>query len=193
MRQAPGSAAMRSCRRLTDVGKVRRRLSTDLVSCVNALSLVHAADAYPTNWPQAPEAWLDPAGLLAAWVGVDPVDGQVDGHVAVVHADPGTHFGDARSLVGGRVAELSRLFVLPAARGRGLATSLLTTAANYAALSDLSLVLEVVDEPGSAAIALYEACDWRQAGERRADWTTPDGRHPALLTYVAPDGTSDTR
>jgi GNAT superfamily N-acetyltransferase len=140
---------------------VRPRLDDDLTRCADALRLVHAADAYPLNWPDDPRAWLEPAD--AAWVAEN--DGTIAGHVAV------------------KGNELGRLFVVPAARllpfsvGRSLV-------AQAQAWSAGPLTLNVVDERRSAAIAFYEATGWQFTHTTEAAFTGPDGRPVRLRHYV---------
>jgi ribosomal protein S18 acetylase RimI-like enzyme len=167
------SRRLRRCGTLAGV-MVQQRRPVDLPGCVAALAEVHRLDGYPTRWPDDAAGWLSPARLLAAWVAVEA--GTVLGHVAL-HA--GTEDIEPVSV--------SRLFVRPAGRGRRLGEALLSTATDHAASRGLGLVLDVVDEQRSAAIALYERLGWRYAGRRAADWLTPDGIRPRLRRYVLPD------
>jgi len=155
---------------------VRRRRPADLAECVTALAEVHRLDGYPTRWPVDPAGWLSPDPLLAAWVAVE--DAAVLGHV-VLH-------GNAGPIAERQPASVSRLFVRPGARGRRLGEALLATATEYAADRNLGLMLEVVEEDRSAAIALYERLGWRRAGHRTADWQTPAGVRPQLRQYLLP-------
>ena len=86
-----------------------------------------------------------------------------------------------------RLASVSRLFVSPTARGRGLGlgTALLAAVSSWAAAQDLRLMLDVVDD-GAPAVTLYERLGWRLVDRRPADWTTPQGRRPPLRIYLAP-------
>ncbi|GIF53007.1 acetyltransferase (GNAT) family protein [Asanoa ferruginea] len=144
---------------------IRFRQAADLDGCVAALRAVHEADAYPLNWPSDPGSWLNPAGLLAAWVHVDS-DGAIAGHLAV--QQPG---------------ELCRLFVTPAARRRSVGRDLVAEATAWAAARDLPLTLNVTDEKRSAAVAFYEATGWRHTHTEPADWTGPDGGPVTLRHY----------
>ncbi|WP_199511237.1 GNAT family N-acetyltransferase [Nucisporomicrobium flavum] len=120
---------------------VRDRQTGDLEECVRLLRDVHEADGYPMNWPADPISWLSPPGRPLVVLR----DGSVAGHVVVTPA-----------------GELSRLFVDPARRGRGLASLLVTTAERYGARW-----LEVVD--GRAA-GFYERLGWILTGTKRAEW-----------------------
>jgi ribosomal protein S18 acetylase RimI-like enzyme len=163
---------------------VRPRRDADLDGCVEALRLVHAADAYPLNWPRDPRAWLAPAD--AAWV-AEAADGTIVGHVAV------------------REDELCRLFVVPAARrgtpppagleqeshrppraakGGGIGRALVDEAKAWAAARGRGLTLNVVDEQRSAAVAFYESTGWRFTHFSDANWTGPDGQPVRLRHYV---------
>ncbi|NUR89366.1 MAG: GNAT family N-acetyltransferase [Nonomuraea sp.] len=140
---------------------IRPRTDADLDACVAALRQVQAADRYPVHWPDDPRAFLTPAALTGAWIAVE--DGSVLGHVGLA----------------GR--EVTRLFVTPAARGRGLAVRLLDTVSGAAG----PLELEVSDE-GKAAIALYERAGWRRVGSERADWRDSTGEPALVHRYVSP-------
>nr|BFE60095.1 hypothetical protein GCM10020063_046210 [Dactylosporangium thailandense] len=134
---------------------------------------MHEADSYPLHWPADPRAWLDPPRLLQAWIIEEP-GGAVAGHVAVQRppSDPTGH------------AELSRLFVTPAARRRSLARALVGHARSWAAEHGYELTLNVADERRSGAVAFYEATGWRHSHTTDADWTTPEGRPATLRHYV---------
>ncbi|MEV4702346.1 GNAT family N-acetyltransferase [Actinoplanes sp. NPDC049316] len=120
---------------------MREREAEDLDDCVRLLRDVHEADGYPMNWPSDPVRWLSPPGRAL----VALHDGFVAGHVVVTAA-----------------GELSRLFVDPARRGRGLAASLVAAAERHGARW-----LEVVD--GRAA-GFYERLGWTLTGTKRAEW-----------------------
>ncbi|MFI7419528.1 GNAT family N-acetyltransferase [Nonomuraea sp. NPDC049684] len=145
---------------------VRPRTPADLTACTDALALVHAADRYPVDWPADPQGWLTPGDLLRAWVAVE--EGQVLGHVGLAGAAEGP--------------QVTRLFVVPAARGRGLAALLLETVRKAAGAP---VVLEVSDE-GRAAVALYERLGWRRVGSTRARWLNAAGEPALLHHYVSP-------
>ncbi|GAA1380710.1 GNAT family N-acetyltransferase [Catellatospora chokoriensis] len=139
--------------------EIRERRDEDLDGCVAALSAVHhGGGGYPTRWPDSPHRWLSPPDAVRAWVAVDgPV---IVGHVMV---RVGEH-GDA---------EISRLFVAPAAQGAGLAKALLAAARGFAAERGLALTLQVTTGQDTA-IALYERTGWRRTGTVFG-WTTPSG------------------
>ncbi|WP_344490452.1 GNAT family N-acetyltransferase [Nonomuraea monospora] len=148
---------------------IRTRTAADLAACVEALAEVQAADRYPVHWPDDPGAWLTPDGMTSAWLAVEAVEageaGVVLGHVALT-----------------RDLEVSRLFVTPAARGRGVAERLLST---VRAATPLPLKLEVSSE-GLAAIRFYERSGWRRVGSSRAGWLNAAGEPALMHHYVSP-------
>ncbi|GAB3598258.1 GNAT family N-acetyltransferase [Kineococcus gypseus] len=135
---------------------VRARTLEDLPACVAALRAVHDVDGYPTYWPQDAARWLTPDGCAAAWVAFDD-DGTALGHVCVVQGVDDAVAAAAAGVAVQRLAGVSRLFVAPAARGRGLrlGTALLTEAEGWSRRRALQLMLDVVDD-GAPAVQLYE-------------------------------------
>jgi GNAT superfamily N-acetyltransferase len=131
---------------------------------------VYRTGGYPTNWPGDPAGWLTPPGTVAAWVAASD-DAPVAGHV-VLSQPPTSPSGQA-------VAEVSRLFVAPAARRQGVAQALLDQTMHWAATNEQDLVLEVTDNL-QAAQKLYEQAGFRHSATKQADWTTPAG-HPVTL------------
>ncbi len=163
---------------------VRRRLAEDLPDCVRALASVGAADGYPARWPSDPPGWLSPAGLAIAWVGEHA--NSITGHVGVVRGVDDPTVSALTGAPAHRLASVTRLFVVPTARGGRLGASLLNTARGYAVDHGLQLMLDVVEDSGPA-VALYDRLGWRIVDRRLADWTTPDGDRPPIRVYVAPD------
>ncbi|MFI6316515.1 GNAT family N-acetyltransferase [Nonomuraea sp. NPDC050556] len=143
--------------------KIRPRTPEDLPACIEALAEVQAADRYPVDWPQDPGAWLTPDGLAGAWIAVEGET--VLGHVALT-----------------RATKVSRLFVTPAARGRGVAVRLLDS---VRAAARGPLELEVSSE-GAAAIRLYERSGWRRVASTRATWLNAAGEPALLHHYLSP-------
>ncbi|MFI7130690.1 GNAT family N-acetyltransferase [Nonomuraea sp. NPDC050153] len=143
--------------------EIRDRTPDDLAACVKALAEVQSSDRYPVDWPGDPAGWLTPGGLIRAWIAVE--EAAVLGHVALT-----------------RDMEVTRLFVTPAARGRGLAARLLDT---VRAAVDTPLKLEVSSE-GKAAIAFYERSGWRRVGSSRARWLNTAGEPALVHHYVSP-------
>ena len=150
---------------------VRHRDESDFDGCVEALRAVYETGGYPTNWPDDPARWLRPPGILRAWVATTP-DIPVAGHAILMQPLPGE-----------RSAELSRLFVVPAARRQGVASALLETVMGAATENDLDLFLDVTDHLRDAR-ALYQRAGFRLVSTAQADWTTPDGRPVTLHRYA---------
>jgi len=149
-------------------------MADDIPLCVDLLAAVHRADGYPMQWPQHPASWLTPSGLLDAWIA--EIAGEMVGHVARVGGQPPTmRAAEAQ-------AEVSRLFVSPAARRRGIATQLLDALTHQADREGCALWLEVV-EVSTAAIAFYEKLDRRLIDRGPAGWIAAQGRGPWLRRY----------
>jgi GNAT superfamily N-acetyltransferase len=149
----------------------RYRDESDVDACVEALRAVYETSGYPTNWPADPARWLRPPGILRAWVAATE-DVPVAGHVILM-----------QPLTGERSAEVSRLFVVPAARRRGVASVLLETVMGAAAANDLDLFLDVTDHLRDAR-AVYQRVGFRLMSTTEADWTTPDGGPVTLHRYA---------
>ena len=153
---------------------IRDREAADLDLCVQVLAKVHRTSGYPTNWPADPARWLTPSGTVLAWVATT-TELPVAGHVIVRHL--------ASTAAGESVAELSRLFVSPAARRQGIALTLLAQAVRWATANDLDLVLEV-DDQLTAARALYERAGFQLVETGPAAWTSPDGQPVTRHRYA---------
>jgi ribosomal protein S18 acetylase RimI-like enzyme len=149
--------------------RIRNREAADLGLCVEALAMVHRTSGYPTNWPADPARWLTPSGIVHAWIATTG-ELPVAGHLLL------------RQLPSSAV-EVSRLYVVPAARRQGVALALLRKAIEWAAANERDLVLEVTDHL-QAARALYEQVGFRLVSTGRADWTTPDGQPVTLHRYA---------
>lgn len=155
---------------------IRPRTEADLAACVEALWTTHEASGYPAVWPRDPVRWLTSSGRdVKAWVAA--VDGAVVGHVALGREEDPTGTATLPLLA------ITRLFVAPVARGRGVGGALLETAVNFVYANASRPMLTVADT-GGAAIRLYERAGWRRIGERRADWAEPGGRRPTVFDYV---------
>lgn len=166
------------------VVKVRDRRPDDLDAAVAALVEVHRVDGYPVEGVDDPHAWLNPPGLLHAWVAT--LDGTVVGHAlaTTAHSDVGAvnawveQGGDiATTVVGGR------LFVAPAGRGHRLGTKLARVMADWAAHHSLDLVGDVMAKD-TAAIAIYERLGWCRIGTAMHD--TGRGTQVPAYLYVSP-------
>ncbi|MFH9349453.1 GNAT family N-acetyltransferase [Kitasatospora sp. NPDC017646] len=166
---------------------VRRRRAADLADCVRALADVHAADGYPTEWPERPAAWLTPDGLLAAWVA--EADGRIAGHIGLVRSTPGDMApGRWSRRTGGRpelTAVIGRLYVAPAARGRAAGALLMECAVAHARVLGLHPVLDVL-ATDTAALALYRRLGWTPLGSGEQRWDS--GRTVVVHCFAAPRG-----
>lgn len=154
--------------------RIRKREAADIGLCVRALAAVHQTSGYPTNWPADPARWLTPSGLARAWIATTqglPIAGHV-----ILRQQPASGTSEP-------AAEVSRLFVVPAARRQGIALALLQKAIHWAAANELGLVLEVTDHL-RAARALYQRAGFRMVNTKQADWTAPDGRPVTLHQYA---------
>lgn len=154
--------------------RIRDREDADLDLCARALATVHDTSGYPTHWPADPVSWLVPSGTFRAWVATTS-ELPIAGHVAL------RQLPDAAT--GEHAAELSRLFVVPAARGQGIALALVQETVRWATANDLDLVLEVAEHL-RAARTLYERAGFRLIEIGRADWPAPDGRPVTLYRYA---------
>ncbi len=160
------------------------RRDSDLAACVDALAEVHRHSGYPANWPADPAAWLSPPYLLGAWV--SDRAGRMGGHVALASGVDDAELVDAAGCPAGQLASVARLFVRPGEQGRRLGEHLLGAAGAFASARALRLVLDVVDEPGSVAVALYERLGWQLVTRRPAAWVDARGAHPQVRLYLAP-------
>ncbi|WP_423834695.1 GNAT family N-acetyltransferase [Streptomyces manipurensis] len=128
----------------------------------------------------AAAAWWDsllPAveeGSLALWVSRPAPDGPVDGTVSWCRESKPN---------GRHRAELRKLMVHPASRGRGTARALLAEA--EAAATRAGVLLLVLDtETGSPAEDFYRSAGWTEAGTIPDYAADPAGRlHPTTLFY----------
>ncbi len=160
---------------------VRERVSEDLPDCVRVLRAVHERDGYPARWPADPTGWLNPTGVLAAFVALR--DGELVGHGLLGPADEDPDLVAALGLAAERIGVVQRLFVRPDARRLGLAERLLTAVADAAVADGRRPALEVVaDAPG--AIAFYDRQGWQRLGSYRASWRQQNGRRPLVHCYV---------
>lgn len=166
--------------------RVRERTAGDLPGCFDALREVHRQNNYPRWWPEDPAAWFDPPGTVAAWVALDD-DGSVLGHLCVVTPVDDVIVAQTLGVDVDRLAVVSRLFVSPRARGRGLSlgTRLLSVARDWADAAGRRLMLDVIDD-GSPAVDLYERSGWILVDRRHTDWSTPEGERCPIRVYVAP-------
>ncbi|WP_371749079.1 GNAT family N-acetyltransferase [Streptomyces sp. NBC_00280] len=152
------------------------------------LATIHEQNAYPLNWPADPAGWLTPRSLLAVWVaeetgGTAETDGRgIVGHIVLSRSEE----GDAAAALWDRgpTAVINRLYVDPAARGRGVGAALMERAVAEAQLRALHPVLDVASTD-TAAAALYERLGWTLlAAEVEQEWGP--GQRVKVRCYAAP-------
>jgi GNAT superfamily N-acetyltransferase len=144
---------------------VRPRRSEDIARCVALLREVHRADRYPVVWPEGPAGWLTGRDLLGAWVAEDD-DGDLLGQLSLhgtgaARARP--QWLEALGVGPERLAVVSRFFVSPRARGRGVGGALMRRAEEHAAAHGRRLVLDVAAH-NRDAMAFYERRGWQRVG-----------------------------
>lgn len=139
---------------------------------------MHAADRYPVFWPADPVGWLTGRYPLCAWVDED--GDRLRGHLSLHATDAARarpQWLEALPVSAEQLAVVSRFFVSPHTRGRGVGGALMQRGADHAAAHGLRLVLDVA-EHNRDAIAFYERRGWRRVGSAElalsaAPWTLP--------------------
>jgi GNAT superfamily N-acetyltransferase len=164
---------------------IRPRQSEDLDPCLSVLQAVHLADRYPVRWPQDPARWLVGRAGLRAWVSESAC--ALDGHLSLHGTDETRarpQWLEALPAPVEQLAVVSRFFVAPDARGRGVGSALISAAEDHAATHGLRLVLDVADH-NLDAIAFYERRGWSRVGT--ASLLLEDGQTTlALVLFVLP-------
>jgi GNAT superfamily N-acetyltransferase len=164
---------------------IRVRTEDDIGPLVGALATVAEADGYPTRWPADPAGWIRSTAVIDAWVAVDR--GDLLGHVNLRW--PGDQMPVTMWRARGELEEcavVSRLFVVPAARRRGLGLALLDAACGRSARLGRRPVLDVVDD-NRAAVAMYRRLGWIELG-RYEQRFYDDGPVERLHCFAAPPG-----
>lgn len=163
---------------------IRPRQTSDLTALIAVMRQVHEQDAYPSIWPAQPLDFTDPPQTLAAWVAES--HGQVVGQVLLREVtEPLPEWVAVTGLTASEVAVLSRFFVAPSERGRGLAQALFQAAWQEAERLGRRAILDV-HQKNKAAIRLYGREGWAQVATVTAPFTDPDGTHPLVHVFVAP-------
>ncbi|WP_165063539.1 GNAT family N-acetyltransferase [Marisediminicola senii] len=162
---------------------VRDRRDADADALGRALADAQPTDNYPMRAGNAHAGWLFGGDVAGAWVAV--VADEVVAHVSVVRGFDVPGLAEAVGVRSGSALGLTRLFVIPAWRGRGAASILLDRAERFAAAAGVPLVLEVAGD-ALGAIALYEGRGWQRISTYRATWFAPDGPRPIAHGYLAP-------
>lgn len=143
---------------------IRPRREEDLERCVALLRRVYEVDRYPVIWPSETVPWLLGRDPLAAWVAED--DGRLLGHLSLHAIDASRARAQSCEALGVEaeaLAVVSRFFVSPDARGRGIGGELIARAEEHAAGNAVRLVLDVA-EHNRDAIAFYERRGWTRVG-----------------------------
>jgi ribosomal-protein-alanine N-acetyltransferase len=164
---------------------VRPRMDADLDECVRIAAVVQGIDGYPGRRPLDLRAFLDSSDALSAWV-AEYDDGGIAGHVAVHRESMPVVMARAAAYVNLEPTELAvvaRLIVDPAMRRLGVGRALLHAGAEAAQGHGRHPVLDVATHY-EAAIALYDSCGWRNAGE--VTMMFGDGFELQSYVYVAP-------
>jgi GNAT superfamily N-acetyltransferase len=162
---------------------LRPRRDEDLPAVVEVLRAVHAADDYPSRWPDDPAGWLRPPGLRGAWVAVADDDGSpvVVGHVGLLAP---ARLPEGPPATGPGTAEVVRLVVDPARRRAGVGALLLDEAAAAARAEGLDVDLQVV--AGSGAVDVYARLGWTETRRHTASWVDADGSSPEVVRMAPP-------
>jgi GNAT superfamily N-acetyltransferase len=164
---------------------LRPRREEDLERCVAFLRRVHEVDRYPVIWPPDPVEWLARRDPLAAWVAEQ--DEQLVGHLSLHAADDTRARPQWREALGVGVeglAVVSRFFVSPEVRGRGIGGALINRAEQHAAGERLQLALDVA-EHNRDAIGFYERRGWRQVGNAELELTAEPWRLDVVLFVLS--------
>ena len=163
---------------------IRARRSDDIVALCDLARVIHETDGYPVLLQDDVRSFVVTGNCLAAWVYEQ--DGRIVGHIALhtVWSDVVARLA-ATSL--GRtpedLASVSRLFVDPISRRRGLGGRLLEVATAEAHQRGLWPVLDVVTTY-APAVALYERQGWTRVGTIAEP--IPNGQAIDEYVYAAP-------
>jgi ribosomal protein S18 acetylase RimI-like enzyme len=163
---------------------IRPRLDADIDQCVRIAAAVQENDGYPGRRPRNLRAFLTTSDGLSAWVADD--NGRIAGHVAVHRESLPVVMAKAAAYVNlepDQLAVVARLIVDPEMRRLGVGRALLEAGADAARRHGRHPILDVATHY-EAAIALYDSCSWRNAGE--VTMVFGDGTELQSFVYVAP-------
>lgn len=164
---------------------IRPRREEDLERCVALLRRVHEVDRYPVVWPPDTVAWLAGRDPLAAWVAEK--DERLVGHLSLHGTDDTRARPEWLEALGVGVeglAVVSRFFVSPELRGRGIGGALISRAEQHAAAERRRLALDVA-EHNQDAIGFYERRGWRQVGSAELALSVEPWRLDVLLFVLS--------
>lgn len=151
---------------------IRPRTEADIDACISALSVLYKTEDYPKGANRDLHDFLTNEKNEQCWIAED-TQGKIVAHVSTstIGHDPGLdlwrqlHPDDAKT-----VSLLSRLFVLPEARGRkdggSVAEMLMNAAIDWNFKQGYRLLLVVMTN-SEAAIRLYERTGWVKFGETK--------------------------
>jgi ribosomal protein S18 acetylase RimI-like enzyme len=138
--------------------RIRPRTDADVPECAALLREVYALDGYPVEGVDDAVGWMYPAGMMSSWVAEE--SGRVLGHVAVCEPREGdaavSMIVEKTGIAKSDVAVLARLFIGPAARGKGAGRMLARAAFDYAKENRFCVVFDVMEKDRSA-IGMYES------------------------------------
>ncbi len=166
---------------------IRDRSARDGAALERIARETHRLDGYPKYLPGDLRSFIVNADAIGAWVAAS--DRDVLGHVALHRHSAQQVMDVALSATGldeDGIAVVARLLVAPSARRRGIGQALLEKATLEAAQIGRRAVLDVVEDH-SAAIALYERCEWQRVG--RVEWMLPGDLLLQEFVYVGPKPT----
>lgn len=145
--------------------KLRARNEDDLDACELLARTVHTVDGYPPRFADDLRLFVAAQGALGAWVAES--DRVIVGHVALQSRSSQTVMALASEATGwppDRLCVVTRLFVSPSERRRGIGGSLLEQAAEAGLARGLRPILDVATH-FQTAIRLYEQAGWTCAGQ----------------------------
>lgn len=169
---------------------IRERTSSDLPACASVLARVYAKSGYPVQGVEDAIPFLTGPSTLKAWVStVSPSPSEVIGHVAMSSpdlSDPAVKLWYKQHGQNDEpIAVLERLFVDPAAQGRGVAAALIRAVVEEGRERGWRLVLfALVKDAG--AMRLYEMLGWEVFGRDTYHFGEGKQENMEAVCYVSP-------